>query len=162
MVNVVVGLLLSRSYLKEEKAIHQMLKVCMDVHLHFVMLRNKCSVVSIISGTASFELLVVRSYLHAGSVMTMSVTIQWIGNFIPLIIFYLYYFVVQLNKTFLTIYFQESYNWNDVYELPNSSACWTNLLNTILQWTFNGKILLQLLQIFWWWKVIDLSLNCYS
>lgn len=58
--------------------------------LHIVIQQNKFSGVSITKEIASFELLAVASYLHAGSAMIKSVTTLWIGDFLDIIIIIIY------------------------------------------------------------------------
>ena len=64
----------------------QILKIYLHVLHHFVIQRNKYLGVSITEEIVSSVLLAVASYLHAGSAMIKSVTIQWIGIFVPYII----------------------------------------------------------------------------
>lgn len=40
-----------------------------------------------------------------------------------------------------------------MYALPGDSSSWTNLHDSFLQWISHGKILLQNMQVFWWWEV---------
>lgn len=58
-----------------------MMKTYLDALPHFVIQRNKFLGVSITREIANSGLLVVASYLHAGSATIKSATIQWIGNF---------------------------------------------------------------------------------
>ena len=53
----------------------------------------------------------------------------------------------------ISICLQKGYIWNDVHALLENSGYWTNLYNAFLQWSLDGTILLQCLQVFWWWKV---------
>lgn len=43
---------------------------------------------------------------------------------------------------------QESNSRNDVYALLGDSTGWTHLYDSFMQWIFNGKVLLQYMQIF--------------
>lgn len=72
-----------------------MVKMKLDVHLHFVIQIRKCSDVNIIKETASSELLAVAKYFHADSVMTKSVTILWIGKSLAS-----YLFLIKLHSMF--------------------------------------------------------------
>lgn len=57
--------------------------------LRIVIEQNKFLGVSITKEIASFELLVVASYLPADSAMIKSVTTPWIGNFLdPIVIIF--------------------------------------------------------------------------
>jgi len=64
----------------------QIVKTYLNVLRHFVIRRNKYLGVSITKEIANSVLLAVASYLHAGSAMIKSVTIQWIGKFAPCIV----------------------------------------------------------------------------
>lgn len=49
---------------------------------------------------------------------------------------------------------QEIYIKDDVHEMLENSASWVHMLKCSLQKLFHGEILLQDLQIIWWWKVM--------
>jgi uncharacterized membrane protein YvlD (DUF360 family) len=64
----------------------QIVKIYLNVLRHFMIQRNRYLGVSTTKEIANSVLLAVASYLHAGSAMIKSVTIQWIGKFVLCIV----------------------------------------------------------------------------
>ena len=94
-VMLVGGLHLSRS---QQQVKVQILKIPLNFLRRFVIQRNKYLGVNITKEIASSVLLAVASFLHAGSAMIKSATIQWIGNFVPHTVGGLLYIVFNINS----------------------------------------------------------------
>lgn len=82
-----------------------MVRICLDVHRHFMIQRKNCLAVSITKEIVKSAPVAVENYLHAGSAMMKWATTQWIGSFM------LYSWIVSIDRACYADYEFMSGNW---------------------------------------------------